>query len=201
MAFPPPAPQNVFNAPRNAFLVQYFSNITKLVDPTDLTTQEVFQRAHLLSNDPLYTAENIYGLMCTIPYITDQKPYWQRPSETLVRDAGDCEDHSILESTFFELGGLYENYFVITSNVNWREYHVANLVHIPQTQYHRDSYLYLDSSYPHPVGSLPFYADRALVYGFFSTRNPVSNPMLAANPIPLSIFMDNAALAKMIGFQ
>lgn len=197
-----PNPENIFLTPRNEFLVNYFQNVTKLVNPMDSLAKTVFDNYNLKGYDGLQTATNIYSFMTEhIAYKMDDVAYWQSPTDTIRRQVGDCEDHAILESTFFEMGGLVNNYFVITYNVTWREYHIANMVFLPPSKSSSEKYLYLDSSYPHKIGALPFYADKAFVYGFFSTRNPHTNPLLTAFPQPFKIFLDNAALNTFMNFQ
>ena len=194
--------QNIAMTPRLLYLANHFSNISRLVDPTNRNVIETFNDFELGDNDPNIAVENIYGFVSSFDYVLDElSDNWQRPSETLNIRQGDCEDLSVLMSSFFELNGLQRNFFVLTYNVNWREYHVANLVYIPQTTFKGDSWIYLDASYPHVIGSLPFYSMEAQVFGFFSKKNQFSNPLLASFPQPITLFIENAGFNQFLGMQ
>lgn len=199
---PPPDPTSVLTAPRRIFLANHFSKIVNLVDTKDPIIKAVFDQIRYENIDLLSLTENIYGLVSSFDYVPENgTDYWQTPVETIKYKAGDCEDLSGLMSSLFYLGGLNNNYFVLTYNVNWREYHIANLVYVPQSPTHSDAWLYLDASYPHIVGELPFYANQARVFAFFSVQNPSPNPALATFPQPLQTFLENIVLNKLISLQ
>lgn len=169
-------------------IAQYFASLSLLVNTNDPLVISTYDKLKVDNKDNYAKMTNIYAHVSKLKYSPENNngrrtDYWQTPAETIKIGYGDCDDLSILSASLYSLAGL-RNFMALTTAAKWSEFHVSNIVVNNSKNY------YLDASYPHSVGSLPFYANEARVFGIFN-RLPLINPLVAINPVPLITFLEN----------
>lgn len=177
----------------------YFSQIIGLIAPFDASVEHAFQKLNVESLSQRETVIKIYNFVSSFQYVSEKKTdNWQMPASFLKTKRGDCEEFSSLSSSLYYRAGVL-NYLIFTQGIegaNWKQRHVANLVMFTDV-----SFLYLDASYPHQVGKLPFYKDQAEVFNMLSFHSPLLSPLLSLSPQPLTVFLKNIPLLKLVSFQ
>ncbi len=177
----------------------YFAQIVALVTPFDPVVQESFQKLNVENLSQKVAVSKIYNFVSSFRYVSEPvKDDWQLPASFLQTKRGDCEEFSSLCSSFFYCAGIL-NYLIFTQGLpgkTWAQRHVANLV-----MFNDLTCLYLDASYPHKIGKLPFYTDQAEVFNMLSLHSPVFSPVLSLNRQPLTNFLGNIPLSKIVSLQ
>ncbi|MBA7645852.1 hypothetical protein ES703_53611 [subsurface metagenome] len=78
----------------------------------------------------------LYDFVCrNVDYKFDIGEFWQMPSETLRRGAGDCEDTSILLTSLIRAGGASDCYVALGSLADYGHAWVAHRGQILETTY------------------------------------------------------------------
>lgn len=174
----------------------YFSQIVGLITPFDSSVEQTFQTLNIENISQRAAVIKIYNFVSSFQYVSeDVKDNWQFPASFLKTKKGDCEEFSSLSSSLFYRAGVL-NYLIFLQGNKWKQRHVANLV-----MFSDNSFLFLDASYPHSVGKLPFYQNDADVFNVLSFHSPLFSPLLSLSPQPLTIFLKNITLNKLMSFQ
>ena len=187
-------------SPPNPMLAQYLTQVSQLVDTKHPIVRRVYTELNINPRNQQQTIMTIYNFMINLNYVAEQKDQWQRPSYTLKKRSGDCEDLSSLQASLFSLAGM-KNFFVFTYGATWKQYHVENMVLLAKTQSNESEYIYLDASYPHNISALPFYSDTAKVFLFYPVNMPFVSPFLSMTPIPLQTFVQDVDTVRMLTLQ
>lgn len=177
----------------------YFAQIVGLITPFDSSVLNAFQKLNVESLSQREAVIKIYNYVSSFEYVSeDTKDNWQLPASFLKTKKGDCEEFSSLSSSLYYQAGVL-NYLIFSQGkpgANWKQRHVANLVMFADA-----SFLYLDASYPHQVGKLPFYKDQAEVFNILSFHSPLLTPFLSLSPQPLTVLSKNIPILKLVTLQ
>lgn len=177
----------------------YFAQIIGLVTPFDPAVEQAFQKLNVGNLSQRDAVTKIYNFVSSFRYVSEPvKDNWQFPAQFLKAKTGDCEEFSSLSSSLFYRAGIL-NYLIFTQGQPgkvWNQRHVANLVMFTDL-----TFLYLDASYPHKIGNLPFYKDDAEVFNILSLHSPIFSPILSITLQPLITFLQNIPLSKLVSLQ